>query len=248
MWAGLNTTLVMFLSGLFSPTQHICLLFSFPHCPLCLPHPLCLLVLKVCQSWPFLSPPSVLPSLPYHCSSLQLLSPELPHVLLHPGIFIQLLKPSTFPLCSSLSSGSLLFFFPLQCPYKGRGALSEQEGVSLPMVLVWQGPLRWGISRRSREPSHARCLWALLSCHMCCTGRQSSDQHSQQGEYLENARMNWMYKKAQYFEDARLECISLGIPKGIHFKSSLQSMEALQVIKKTAGKIYFRWIKQCVFS
>lgn len=46
-WAELNATLVMFLSGLFSPIQHILLLFSFPQeGPLCLPHPLCLLVLK----------------------------------------------------------------------------------------------------------------------------------------------------------------------------------------------------------
>lgn len=65
---------------------------------------------------------------------------------------------------------------------------------------------------------------------------------------MENAITNWMYKKVQYFEDAKFKCISLGIAKGIYFKSPLQSMEALQLIKKTAGKIYFRGLKQCVFS
>lgn len=157
-WPGLNTTLVTFLSDLFSPTQHILLLFSFPHWPLCLPHPLCLLVLKIFDSWPSPSPPFVLP-LPYPCSSLQLLSTELPHLVLHPGIFLQLLKAPSLPqpLCCLFT-----LFSPLQCPHKGRGALSEQEGVSLPSALVWQGPLRGGISRRSREPSLARPLWALL--------------------------------------------------------------------------------------
>lgn len=83
----------------------------------------------------------------------------------------------------------------------------------------------------------ARSLWAWLCCHMCPLHRaRSSDLPSLQGQYWENAATDGMYKKAQYFEDARLEYISLGIPKGMHFKSSLQSMEALHVIKKQLEK------------
>lgn len=53
---------------------------------------------------------------------------------------------------------------------------------------------------------------------------------------MENAIINRMYKKVRYFEDARFKSISLGTAKGIHFKSPLQSMEALQLIKKQLEK------------
>lgn len=72
--------------------------------------------------------------------------------------------------------------------------------------------------------------------HVSPAQGQGSDLPSLQGQYWENAATDGMYKKAQYFEDARLEYISLGIPKGMHFKSSLQSMEALHVIKKQLEK------------
>lgn len=53
---------------------------------------------------------------------------------------------------------------------------------------------------------------------------------------MENNVTNWRYKKVQYVEDAKFKCIPLGMAKGIHFKTPLQSMESLQLIKKTAGK------------
>ena len=53
---------------------------------------------------------------------------------------------------------------------------------------------------------------------------------------MENAITNWKYKNVQYFEDAKFKCISPRLAKDIHFKSPLQSMEALQLIKKQLEK------------
>lgn len=135
-----------------------------------------------------------------------------------------------------------LFFPPLRCPYKARGALSEQERASLPLVLLWRWPLRRAIPPSiPQSPRALQPAMPGLGGHRCagCTCRQKlwgHERYSLQGEYLENAIINRMYKKVRYFEDARFKSISLGTAKGIHFKSPLQSMEALQLIKKQLEK------------
>lgn len=167
-WAEPNATLVMFLSGLFSPIQHVLLLFSFPHCPLCLPHPLCLLALKIFESWPFPPPPFLLLSLPYHCSPLQLLSPELPHQVLHPGIFIQRLHLSAPALCWLFT-----LFFSFTVPLQ-REESTVRAGGSLPAL----GPGVTGASQMrnfQNMPRAQPCQVPLdtLCCHMCCLHRQA---------------------------------------------------------------------------
>lgn len=227
-----NTSYVPFWP-LFSHTTHSSPLFlSSGRPPVPSPSPVSPGFKKIFESWPFPPPPFLLPSLPYHCSPLQLLSPELPHLVLHPGIFIQLLKPPAPPLPQPLC-WLFALFFSFTVPLQRQGS-SVRAGGSLPAL----GP---GVTVASQtrncrnipraQPGQVPLGSAVLS-HVLPQAGRSSDRHSLQGEYLQNAVTNWMYKKAQHFEDARLEYISLGIPKGVHFKSSLQSMEALQVIKK----------------
>lgn len=168
IWAELNTTLVCSFLASFLPSNTFFSSFPSLIAPCALPIPYVSWFWKSLSSnpshhLPFFCPPFLTTALlyssfPQSCrsnpSSWNIhTAPQTPHSTSLPQ-----------PLCWLFT-----LFSQLECPYKGRGALPEQDGVSLPLVLVWQGPLRWGISRASWEPSHASSLWALLCC---CTGRQ----------------------------------------------------------------------------
>lgn len=230
---GSAETLVLLPSGLFSPILRVLLLCPFPHChPVPSPSDIRVFcsVAEWLESWSFL-----LLSL----SSLALLPSTAPFPRAATS------RPSSRTCSYSSSSTSphwplCSFFFLLYSALTKRGQRCQSRSGCPCLVQVWQWPLGRAMSGSTpRSP----CTPSLQE--------KLRGQDSLQGEYLHNTITNWMYKKVQYFEDAKFKCVSLGVAKGICFKIPLQSVEALQFIKKkikTAGKMSFRWLKQCVFS
>lgn len=234
------------LSGPFSPTQHILLLFSFPHCPLCLPHPLCLLVLKIwVLTLPTTSLSPALPSLPLFLSRAPFpraatSSPSSwnTHTATH--------TPLHLSAPASLLSLNSFFSFPV--PLQREGSSARAGGCLPALALVWLGPLRWGMSRTSQEPrmpgpsGHgcaATCvpctgpgLWPALTAGAilgeCCNRRD-----------VQESTIFWGCQTWVYFP---------GDSKGHAFQVLSSKHGGSACHKKTAGKIYSRWIKQCVFS
>lgn len=173
-WTEPDATLVLFLSSLFSPILLVLLLCPFPHCPpvhspsdiwiFCSPAEAGLnpdpsfFLLSPCAL--FLSPALFYSSFPQSCHMQSFIQ----------NIFIELL------LHLSALASLLFFLSPLQCPYKVRGALSEQERVSLPWFWCDSG----GLPEHPAQPMHppAGCARSLrgrcaLTCAACTAGSSS---------------------------------------------------------------------------
>lgn len=155
----------------------LCPLFSlcsFPHCQLFLPHPLCIVVLHIFESWPFPPPPFPLPSLSYHCCLLQLLSPELPHPVPHPEhIHTASHKDNPSTTLHQTPFWPFTLSSPVQLLCK---ALSEQESPCLGCgVTAASHEELWRASSTAHAtPSRPRQVSGCSSVVTCavCTWRQ----------------------------------------------------------------------------
>lgn len=242
-----NTSYVPFWP-LFSHTTHSSPLFlSSGRPPVPSPSPVSPGFKKIFESWPFPPPPFLLPSLPYHCSPLQLLSPELPHLVLHPGIFIQLLKPPAPPLPQPLC-WLFTLFFSFTVPLQRQGS-SVRAGGSLP--ALGPGVTVASQTRNCRNIPRAQPGPSGQCCAVTCaaTGRQELWPTLSAGGASAECCNKLDVQESTIFWRCQIWVYFPGDSKGHTFQvlSSKHGGTAGHK-KKTAGKIYSRWIKQCVFS
>lgn len=248
--AKLDATLVIFLSGLFSHLTDPSPLF-LSSLPPCLPDPLCLPVRLMVESWPFSPPPLLLPSLPYHHRLLTTTAP-------FPRTATSSLSLWTYSYSSSKTDPSasplaVYFFFSFTAPFLSEGN-TVRAGESLPaVVLVWQWPLMSNLDDPTHPPAiHAGSLRALLGCYTCCLCVQAEDPSTwlilTAGGIFGECYNKLDVQESTLFWRCQIQVYFPGDCKGHIFQAPSSKHGGTAAHKKPAGKIYFRWLKQCVFS